>query len=346
MVQEILPLLIMVIVQIEYAGMNIFSKLALDSGMNPFIHVAYRQLFASITLAPLAYFIERGKRPPMTLSIFIQIFFCSIFGLTMNQITYFVGLKYSTPTIACALSNLLPALTFVLAVIFKQESAKLKTLAGQAKLFGTFVGVGGAMLLSMYHGPVVPIGESSIHLTFADMAKDPNPNGQGNSNLLGPILVILSSLTWAIWFIMQAKMCNKYPVPYSSSALMLSMATVECLVFGFIMEPRLHEWSLFPPIRAFSSIYAGVVCSAMGVCMMSWCIERKGPLFVSVFSPLLLVIVAALSWALLREKLYLGTVLGSVLIVSGLYGVLWGKSKEMEPLHHQQELKDVDMEMQ
>ncbi|KVI11250.1 Drug/metabolite transporter [Cynara cardunculus var. scolymus] len=312
MVQEILPLLMMVIVQIEFAGMNIFSKLALDSGMNPFIHVAYRQLFASVTLTPLAYFIER---------------------LTMNQITYFVGLKYSTPTIACALSNLLPALTFVLA----------------AKLFGTFIGVGGAMLLSMYHGPIVPIGESSIHLTIADMAKDPNQSGQGNSNLLGPFLVILSSLTWAIWFILQARMCNKYPVPYSSSALMLSMATVECLAFGFIMEPRLHEWSLFPPIRAFSSIYAGVVCSAMGVCMMSWCIERKGPLFVSVFSPLLLVIVAALSWALLREKLYLGTVLGSVLIVIGLYGVLWGKSKEMEPLQHQEELKDtkdVDMEMQ
>ena len=42
-----------------------------------------------------------------------------VIRLTLNQITYFVGLKYSTPTIACALSNLLPALTFVLAVIFK-----------------------------------------------------------------------------------------------------------------------------------------------------------------------------------------------------------------------------------
>ena len=40
---------------------------------------------------------------------------------------------------------------------------------------------------------------------------------------------------------------------------------------------------------------------------MSWCIQRKGPLYVSVFSPLLLVIVAILSWALLQEKLYEGT---------------------------------------
>lgn len=51
----------------------------------------------------------------------------------------------------------------------------------------------------------------------------------------------------------------------------------------------------------------GIVCSALAFCLMSWCIETKGPLYVSVFSPLLLVIVAILSWALLEEKLYIGT---------------------------------------
>lgn len=81
------------------------------------------------------------------------------------------------------------------------------------------------------------------------------------------------------------------------------------------------------------------------------------------FSPLLLVIVAISSWALLGEKLYVGTyvynlftqidtcsvfkflfeptefrsflsvnasALGSVFIVMGLYAVLWGKTKEMK----------------
>ncbi|KAK9070749.1 hypothetical protein SSX86_011151 [Deinandra increscens subsp. villosa] len=344
MMDGLLPALVMVIVQFEFAGMNIFSKLAMDTGMNPFIHVAYRQIFAFLFLAPFAFYIERGKRPPLTMPVLIQIFFCSIFGLTMNQITYFVGLKNSTPTIACALSNLLPALTFVLAVIFKQESAKLKTIGGQAKLLGTVVGVAGAMVLSLYHGPVVPIGQSRIHLSIANkVANDP---AQGN--LIGPFLVILSSLTWAIWFIIQAKMGDVYPAPYSSSALMLAMATVECSVFGAIMVPHPREWSLFPAIRALASVYGGVACSGIGVCMMSWCIHKKGPLFVSVFSPLLLVIVAALSWTFLREKLYLGTVLGSVLIVMGLYSVLWGKSKEMVPQQQQAKvLEDTkeDIEM-
>ncbi|KAI7731658.1 hypothetical protein M8C21_009526, partial [Ambrosia artemisiifolia] len=77
MVGGLLPSLIMVLVQFEFAGMNIFSKLAMDSGMNPFIHVAYRQIFAFIVLAPIAYFVERGKRPPMTMAVLVQVFFCS-----------------------------------------------------------------------------------------------------------------------------------------------------------------------------------------------------------------------------------------------------------------------------
>ncbi|XP_071719516.1 WAT1-related protein At1g09380-like [Rutidosis leptorrhynchoides] len=345
MVDDLLPSLIMVLVQFEFAGMNIFSKLAMDSGMNPFIHVAYRQIFACIFLAPLAYFIERGKRPPMTLSIFFQVFLCSIFGLSLNQITYFVGLKNSTPTIACALSNLLPAVTFVLAVLCNQESAKLKTMAGQAKLIGTFIGVGGAMLLSLYHGPKIPIGESRIHIHTS--AND-NANDHDQVNLIGPLLVIVSSVTWAIWFIIQARMSNNYPAPYSTSALMVMMATIECSIFGLIKEPHLDEWSLSSPIRVVASVYGGVVCSGIGVCMISWCIDRRGPLFVSVFNPLLLIIVAALSWGLLREKLYLGTVLGSLLIVLGLYCVLWGKSKETEAQQKQHELQDLgeSIEMQ
>lgn len=39
--------------------MNILSKLAMNSGMNPLIQVAYRQIFASIVIVPFAYFLER-----------------------------------------------------------------------------------------------------------------------------------------------------------------------------------------------------------------------------------------------------------------------------------------------
>ncbi|CAK9138522.1 unnamed protein product, partial [Ilex paraguariensis] len=254
---------------------------------------------------------------------------------TLNQITYFIGLKNSTPTIACALSNILPAVTFLLAVFFRLESVGIKRRPGQAKVLGTLVCVGGAMLLSFYHGPVIPIGESTIHWKYAEKMANVNPATHTNF-ILGPLLLIASSVSWA------ARMSTKYPAPYSSSALMCLMASFQCVIIGFGVKREASAWALSPSIRAVSSVYAGIVCSAMAFCLMSWCIERKGPLYVSVFSPLLLVIVAILSWALLQEKLFVGTVVGSVLIVIGLYGVLWGKNKEIASTSHIEEPYDQE----
>lgn len=50
-------------------------------------------------------------------------------------------------------------------------------------------------------------------------------------------------------------MGDAYPAPYSSSALMLFMATIQCTVFGAIMVPHAREWALYPGIRALASVY-------------------------------------------------------------------------------------------
>ncbi|XP_059313344.1 WAT1-related protein At1g09380-like isoform X4 [Lycium ferocissimum] len=277
---DVLPVVVMVMVQIGDAGLNIVGKIAMDAGMNPFVHIAYRQIIGTIFLAPFAYFFERKTRPQLTTSILFWIFLCSFSGFMVNQIAYFVGLKYSTPTIACALSNLIPAATFLLAIPFGLEKVRVRTKAGQAKVWGTIICVGGATLLSLYHGPIV-IGQSGIHWKFAEKTEKNNSSGHHNL-ILGPFLVI-------------ARVSEKYAAPYTSTMLM-------CLM--------------------------GIVCTALGYCLTSWCIQRKGPLYVSVFYPLMLIITAVLSWALLREKLYVGTVVGSFLTVVGFYGVLWGKDKE------------------
>lgn len=59
-------------------------------------------------------------------------------------------------------------------------------------------------------------------------------------------------------------------------------------------------------------------------------IQKTGPVFASAFSPLMMIVVAVMGSFILAEKIYLGGVLGSVLIVIGLYSVLWGKHKETQ----------------
>ncbi|KAJ8476483.1 hypothetical protein OPV22_020210, partial [Ensete ventricosum] len=72
----------------------------------------------------------------------------------------------------------------------------------------------------------------------------------------------------------------------------------------------------------------GIFASGISFTLLGWCIKKKGPVYASVFNPLMLVLVAILSSLLLNEKLYLGCLLGAALIVIGLYIVLWGKGRE------------------
>ncbi|KAH7867463.1 hypothetical protein Vadar_033842 [Vaccinium darrowii] len=58
---DLLPFLFMVIITVGHAAVDIIAKLAMDSGMNPLVHVAYRQFFATAIMAPFAYFLERVK---------------------------------------------------------------------------------------------------------------------------------------------------------------------------------------------------------------------------------------------------------------------------------------------
>lgn len=56
---DLLAFLVMVIVQLGFAGMIIITKLVMDSGMDPFVQSAYKPIFATISIAPFAYFLER-----------------------------------------------------------------------------------------------------------------------------------------------------------------------------------------------------------------------------------------------------------------------------------------------
>lgn len=56
---DLLPFIAMVIVQLGYAGSNVVTKLVMDTGMDPFVQTAYRPIFATISIAPFAYFLER-----------------------------------------------------------------------------------------------------------------------------------------------------------------------------------------------------------------------------------------------------------------------------------------------
>ncbi|KAK7274464.1 hypothetical protein RIF29_15554 [Crotalaria pallida] len=74
----------------------------------------------------------------------------------------------------------------------------------------------------------------------------------------------------------------------------------------------------------------GVLCTGLSSLVQTWGLHLKGPLYVSIFKPLSIFIATTLSIIFLGDVLYLGTVVGAIILSFGFYAVVWGKAKEEE----------------
>ncbi|XP_031132161.1 WAT1-related protein At1g25270-like isoform X2 [Ipomoea triloba] len=288
------PVMMMITVMVVYGGMSVFYKVASNDGMSLRVLIAYRFIFAAAFIVPIALYTERKSRPKLTWTILLQAFTCALFGL---------------------------------------EKLGLRSRAGQAKLMGTLIGIGGAMVLTFYRGKelkILPtqsqplIDNRSGHVQTALILHD------SHSHILGVLLALACVLSNAISLIIQAKMSELYPCHYSSTALITIMGSLQAAGYALCTERDWSQWKLGWNIRLLIVVYGGVVASALAICFMMCSVRMRGPLFVSAFNPFMLVCVAIASTLFLKEKLYLGCVIGAVAIIVGLYMVIWGKQKEMK----------------
>ncbi|KAL2343733.1 hypothetical protein Fmac_005018 [Flemingia macrophylla] len=328
------PDILMVCVQIAFAAVTVIYKVAINDGMSMRVASAYRFAFASAFTVPFALIFDRKTRPKITGRALILAFLCGLCGGSLFINLYLEALALTSASFMAAMINLNPAITFILAISFGFEKLNLKDAEGRAKVIGTIIGISGAMVMTFFKGVEINIWTSKKNLMHI-----PHQNQNGHvashhadlrSKLLGILCAILSSSSFSLWYIIQAKMIAEYPSPRSSTALMTTMATIQATAFTLFVERDWNQWSLGFDIRLLTVLYSGIVVSGIAVVVLAWCIKERGPLFVSVFNPLQLVLVDIVAYITLDEKLYLGSVVGAVMIVSGLYTVLWGNSQELE----------------
>ncbi|KAF8715923.1 hypothetical protein HU200_026886 [Digitaria exilis] len=332
-VEKAKPYIGMISLQFGYAGMNVLTKVSLNQGMSHYVLVVYRHAFATLSIAPFALVLERKVRPKMTWSIFWQIFVLAMLGPVIDQNFYYAGLKFTGPTFACAMSNILPAMTFVLAVIFRMEKLDMKRVRCQAKVAGTLVTVAGAMLMTLYKGPLMQLAWTRHASPAHGGAEAPAGAAaaiSGRDWFLGSVFVIIATLAWAALFVLQTHTIKQYPAHLSLTTLVCFIGTLQATVVTFVMERRFSVWTIGLDMNLLAAAYAGIVTSSIAYYVQGLVIQKTGPVFASAFSPLMMIIVAIMGSFILAEKIYLGGVLGAVLIVAGLYSVLWGKHKETQ----------------
>ncbi|KAG7013491.1 WAT1-related protein, partial [Cucurbita argyrosperma subsp. argyrosperma] len=150
------------------------------------------------------------------------------------------------------------------------EVVDLRNPRGIAKVLGTLVSLGGAMVMTFYKGPIIRnLWHPLIHMQHTAT------HHVHENWLKGSVLTVSSCISWALSYIMQ-----------------------------------------------------GIVGSALVVYIQLWCTEKKGPVFATMYSPLGAVLVALLAYFVLGQRLYVGSIVGGVIVVVGLYLLLWGKEDE------------------
>nr|GLL24494.1 WAT1-related protein At5g07050-like [Ipomoea trifida] len=320
--ENVRPFIAMICMQFGYAGMNIITKVSLNRGMSHYALVVYRNAFATAVIAPFALLLERKIRPKMTFSIFMQIFVLGLLGPVVDQNLYYAGLKFTSPSFSCGMSNILPAMAFVMGVVCKMEKVNIKKVRCQAKVIGTLVTLGGAMVMTLYKGHLV-------NLFWSNHIYTPNQTSSFDKDWVkGSILLILATIAWASFFILQAITLKKYTAQLSLAAMVCFIGTLQSIAVTFVMEHRSSVWSIGWDINLFAAAYAGIVSSGIAYYVQGIVMQKRGPVFVTAFSPLMMIIVAIMGSFILAENIFVGSVVGAVLIVMGLYAVLWGKYRE------------------
>ncbi|XP_058724506.1 WAT1-related protein At4g08290-like [Vicia villosa] len=323
--------LLIISLQFGSAGMYVLTMDALNKGMSHYIFVVYRNIIATVALAPFAFFLERKIRPKMTVRIFSEIMALGFVEIILDQCFTFLGMKLTSSSFASAVMNSVPSITFVLAILFRLERMKLREIGCQAKVIGTVVSLGGAFLMALYKGPVLHIAGSS---TVKQMHQPENVNDPTGSHwLLGAVFLLIGCAGFAGFYILQTITLKKYPAEMSLATWICFIGALQSSVVTFFMERRsLEAWALGLDSRLFASLYAGIVTSAIQFYVQGSVIKSMGPVFVTAFNPLRMIIVIALACIFISEKLHLGSIVGGVVVVTGLYLVVWGKSKEQKSI--------------
>ncbi|CAD5320645.1 unnamed protein product [Arabidopsis thaliana] len=263
--KKALPFILMVLLQIGYAGMDILTKDVLNKGMSIYVLSVYRHGVATVVMAPFAFYFD------------------------------------------------------------KLESVKFQSIRSAAKVVGTVTTVGGIMVMTLVKGPALDLfwtkGPSAQNTVGTDI----------HSSIKGAVLVTIGCFSYACFMILQAITLKTYPAELSLATWICLIGTIEGVVVALVMEKgNPSVWAIGWDTKLLTITYSGIVCSALGYYIGGVVMKTRGPVFVTAFKPLCMIVVAIMSSIIFAEQMYLGRALGATVICVGLYLVIWGKAKDYE----------------
>ncbi|KAL9226315.1 hypothetical protein vseg_002145 [Gypsophila vaccaria] len=323
-------IVIMMTMEVMDVSSNTLGKVAMSKGLSNYIFTTYAHAIALFFLFPLAFLFHRNNPvPPIKVSMIFRLFllgcsccFCSIF--------LFMGIRYSSPTLASAMNNLSPAITFLMGILFRMENLNLRAHSSLLKLIGTVVSITGAFIVTFYQGIPIILFSSSSSTTSPLL---PLLWGTDQPNwVLGGFFLFASCVFLSLSFIIKTWAVRDFQSEVLITLISFFFETIVAAIITFVAESDRSVWTPTAGIiwiaLLFGALQVGVVNT-----VQTWACGKKGPLFVAMFKPLQMIIAVIMGVSFLKDVLHIGSVIGGTIIGIGFYTVMKGKAEEETVKH-------------
>ncbi|KAL0659203.1 hypothetical protein Bca4012_079788 [Brassica carinata] len=306
----------LVLAQVIYAGNSVLLSQLMSLGVDPLLIVIFCTLASFVLISPLAFLLERKLWPTsLSFKLKTKLVYVSIVG--------YKGMKHTSASMATAMPNLAPAFIFVIAWAAGMEKVKLSCMYSRVKMGGTVLCVMGAFIMSLMHSTTATSSSvKALPIVPDDVVFD-------KEKILGCICLLLSICCLSSSIVLQASILVEFPA-ISMFSIVTLMGGISTVALQYVLKGSMEMGSAsvigLGHLVGFAVL--GGLVNGGGTCFSAWVIKRKGPVIVSLFSPIATVVCVLVSAFTMKESFNLGSFAGMGLMFGGLYFVLWAKGKE------------------
>ncbi|MEA4985070.1 hypothetical protein SDC9_32272 [bioreactor metagenome] len=286
--------LALLLANIFFGVNNPVARMLMPEVLHPTVLTFFRFSGAMVLFWLASLFFKREHVPAKDV---LLLFFASVFGLTLNQLPFFVGLSMTSSIDASIVVTMLPIVTMILsAIILKEPITQLKAI-------GVVVGASGALIIVFSSQTVVT----------------------GNGNMLGNIIVFLAVVSFALYLTLFKNLIIKYH-PVTVMKWMFLFATITGLPFSYSLLEEVN-FAALTNSTWLAIAYVIVLATFLSYILVPIGQKAVRPTTLSMYNyvqPIMASLVAVLVGI---DQFGYQQALAAVLVFSGVYIVTQSKSR-------------------
>lgn len=280
-------------VALIYGANFTIAKDVMPTYVQPYAFILIRVIGASILFWSLTFF---GPKEKIALQDFPRIIAASLFGVVINQLSFFKGLSYTSPISASVIMVTAPIVVLILSAILLREKIEFK------KVLGILIGLTGTSILILYGKDI----------------------GDSTNAGLGNFLVFVNASSYAVYLIIVKKLISKYHA-FTFIKWIYTFGLVFTLPFAF-EEFKAIQWESIPTNIYYNIGFVVLFTTFFAYLINLMAMKELKPTTLSVFIYLQPLFATIIAISLQKDELNNVKLISALLIFIGVYLVTQKKA--------------------